>query len=49
MDRKRVPARGRVDVHEGDRVLVFVDDRGGQLACDDLAEDAIRIAHRGQS
>src|SRR6185437_630409 len=30
---------------EGDRPLVLVDDRGGQLAGDDLAEDAVGVAH----
>ena len=45
-DHERVPARGGGDVHERDRALVFVDDRRGQLAGDDLAEDAVRVGHR---
>ena len=40
-DHERVAARRRVDVHEGDRALVLVDDRRGQLARDDLAEEAV--------
>ena len=48
-DHERVPARRRGDVHEGDRALVFVDDRRGQLAGDDLAEDAVGVAHRAQA
>ena len=46
-DHERMAAgRGR-DVHERDRALVFVDDPGGQLARDDLAEDAVRVSHQG--
>ena len=44
-DHEHVTARGGVDVHQGHCALVFVDDRPGQLAREDLAEDAIRIAH----
>ena len=40
-DHERVAARPRVDVHERDRVLVLLDDLGGQLARHDLAEDAV--------
>ena len=45
-DHQRVATRGGRDVHEGDRPLVFVDDRRGQLAREDLAEDAIGVGHR---
>ena len=48
-DHERVPARGGSDVHEGDRALVFVDDRRRQLARDDLAEDAVWVAHRAEA
>ena len=48
-DHQRVAARGGGDVHEGDRALVFVDDLRGQLAGDDLAEDAIGVAHRREA
>jgi hypothetical protein len=40
-DDERVPAGRRVDVHEGDGVLVGVDDLGGDVASDDPAEQAI--------
>src|SRR5450759_2072382 len=43
---ERMPAVGGVDVHEGDRPLVFVDDRRGNLIREDLAEEAIRVGHR---
>jgi hypothetical protein len=36
-----------IDVHEADRVLVLVDDRGRHLTGDDLAEEAVRVAHGG--
>ena len=47
---ERVTARGRVDVHEGDRALVAVDDGRGQIAGGDLAEQAVRVGsgHDGQ-
>ena len=38
---QRVPARGRVDVHEGDRVLVGVEDLRRDVAGDDPAEQAV--------
>ncbi len=44
---KRMAARGGIDVHEGQRVLVLVDDRRRQLARHDLAEDAVLLAHGG--
>ncbi len=37
------PSGRRVEVHERDRQLVLVDPLGGQLARDDLAEDAVGI------
>src|SRR5918999_4296256 len=40
-DQQRVPASPRVDVHEGDRVLVLLDDLGRPLAGRDGAEDAV--------
>ena len=40
---ERVAARRRVDVHEGDRPLVLGDDRGRELAGDDLAEEAVGV------
>ena len=43
-DHEAVAARAGVDVHERHRPLVRADDRGGQLARDDLAEDAIHAA-----
>ena len=46
-DDERVAARRRVDVHEGERALVLRDDRRGDLAGDDLAEQAVGIGgHR---
>jgi hypothetical protein len=36
----------RVDVAEGDGPLVFVDERGGNLARDYLAEEAVLFGHR---
>ena len=47
-DHERVPARPRVDVHERERVLVLLDDLGGQLARHDLAEDAVVVWHGWQ-
>src|SRR4051812_43297993 len=44
-DHKHVPPRPRVDVHEGKRLVVFVDLVRGDLARDDLAEDAIGVCH----
>ena len=40
-DDERVPAGGRVDVHERDGALVLGHDRRGQLPGDDLAEQAV--------
>ena len=40
---EQMAARGRVDVHEGDGPLVLGDDLAGQLARDDLAEQAVGI------
>jgi hypothetical protein len=50
-DDEGVAAGRRVDVHERDRALVVGDDRPGQLARDDLAEDAVGIAigHGGEA
>src|SRR3954471_17196220 len=45
-DHHHVPARGGVDVHHRDRALVGIDDLAGDLSGDDLAEDAVRVAHR---
>ena len=47
-DDQRVAAGRRVDVHERDGALVLGDDLAGQLAGDDLAEDAVGIAHRAR-
>src|SRR5215212_4424984 len=44
-DHERMPSRPRVDVHEGDRVLVLLDHLGRQLAGHDLAEDAVVVWH----
>src|SRR5215212_4678957 len=44
---ERVPASPRVEVHEGHRVLVRLDDLGGALAGRDRAEDAVVVGHRG--
>ena len=45
-DHQRVPARRRIDVHQRHRVLVGVDDLGGQIAGDDRAEDAVGARYR---
>ena len=46
-DHQQVAARGGVDVHERDRALVLVHARGGHLAGDDLAEQAVGVrSHR---
>ena len=47
-DHERVPAGRGCDVHEGQRALVLGDDARGQLARDDLAEDAVGSAHRSR-
>ena len=47
-DDERVALRGGVDVHEADRPVVGVDDGGGQVAGDDLAEEAVRIRGHGR-
>jgi hypothetical protein len=44
-DDQQVPSCRRGDVHERDRPLVLGDDLAGQLAGDDLAEDAVRVSH----
>ena len=47
-DDEQVPARRRVDVHEGDGALILVDLRAGDLARDDLAEETVRVlGHEG--
>jgi hypothetical protein len=48
-DHKSMAVCGGVYIHEGDRALVFIDDRRRQVARNDLAEDAILLAHCGQS
>ena len=45
-DHEQVTARRRVDVHERDRALVLAHARRGDLAGDDLAEQAVGVAHR---
>src|SRR5215218_10745594 len=45
-DHEQVPARRRVDVHECDGSLVLANERGGDLARHDLAEQAIGVSHR---
>ncbi len=45
---ERVPARRWGDVHEGDRALVFIDDRRRQIAREDPAEDAVVVGHAAQ-
>ena len=42
-DHDRVAARRRIDVHDRQRALVGVDHLAGDLAGDDLAEDAVRL------
>ena len=44
-DHERVAPCPRVDVHEGDGVLVLLDDLRRQLARDDLAEQAVVNHH----
>ena len=44
-DDQQVAARGRVDVHEGDRPLVLGTTRRRDLAGDDLAEEAVGVVH----
>ena len=46
-DDEQVAARRRVDVHERDRALVLGHDRRGDLARDDLAEQAVRVGGGG--
>ncbi len=44
-DDERMAGGRRSDVHERDRALVLVNDLAGELPRDDLAEDAVWIAH----
>ncbi len=44
-DDERVDGRVRIDVAEGDRLLVLVNNIGGNLARDDATEDAIWLGH----